>query len=140
MEGNYIDACIFLILLSICGSTLALMAAGVPIKRPVAGISTGLVTDPNDDKITGNITSSNMCFLATLVLSKASAIISYDSPSTFISKRPVAGISTGLVTDPNDDKNYVMLTDIQGIEDFFGDMDFKVGGTEKGITAHYFLL
>ena len=66
---------------SICGSTLALMDAGVPIKRPVAGISTGLVTDPNDDK------------------------------------------------------NYVMLTDIQGIEDFFGDMDFKVGGTEKGITA-----
>ena len=66
---------------SICGSTLALMDAGVPIKRPVAGISTGLVTDPNDEK------------------------------------------------------NYVMLTDIQGIEDFFGDMDFKVGGTEKGITA-----
>ncbi|MBR3132725.1 MAG: polyribonucleotide nucleotidyltransferase [Clostridia bacterium] len=66
---------------SICGSTLALMDAGVPIKRPVAGISTGLVTDPNDDS------------------------------------------------------NYVMLTDIQGIEDFFGDMDFKVGGTEKGITA-----
>ena len=66
---------------SICGSTLALMDAGVPIKRPVAGISTGLVTDPNDEK------------------------------------------------------NYVMLTDIQGIEDLFGDMDFKVGGTEKGITA-----
>jgi len=40
-----------------------------------------------------------------------------------------------LPKDPNDDKNYVMLTDIQGIEDFFGDMDFKVGGTEKGITA-----
>ena len=50
-------------------------------------------------------------------------------------KRPVAGISTGLVTDPEDENNYVMLTDIQGIEDFFGDMDFKVGGTEKGITA-----
>ncbi len=66
---------------SICASTLALMDAGVPIKRPVAGISTGLVTDPNG----------------------------------------------------SDD--YVMLTDIQGIEDFFGDMDFKVGGTEKGITA-----
>lgn len=66
---------------SICGSTLALMDAGVPIKRPVAGISTGLVTDEND---------------------------------------------------PN---RYVMLTDIQGLEDFFGDMDFKVGGTEKGITA-----
>ena len=66
---------------SICGSTLALMDAGVPIKRPVAGISTGLVTDP----------------------------------------------------DGSDD--YIMLTDIQGIEDFFGDMDFKVGGTEKGITA-----
>ena len=66
---------------SICGSTLSLMDAGVPIKRPVAGISTGLVTDPNG----------------------------------------------------SDD--YVMLTDIQGIEDFFGDMDFKVGGTEKGITA-----
>ena len=66
---------------SICASTLALMDAGVPIKRPVAGISTGLITNPED---------------------------------------------------PND---YVMMTDIQGIEDFFGDMDFKVGGTEKGITA-----
>ncbi|MBQ3414892.1 MAG: polyribonucleotide nucleotidyltransferase [Clostridia bacterium] len=66
---------------SICGSTLSLMDAGVPIKRPVAGISTGLVTNPE-----------------------------------------------------NDDE-YIMLVDIQGIEDFFGDMDFKVGGTEKGITA-----
>ena len=66
---------------SICASTLALMDAGVPIKRPVAGISTGLITDPEDEN------------------------------------------------------NYVMMTDIQGIEDFFGDMDFKVGGTEKGITA-----
>ena len=66
---------------SICGSTLALMDAGVPIKRPVAGISTGLVTNPDN---------------------------------------------------PDD---YVILTDIQGLEDFFGDMDFKVGGTEKGITA-----
>ena len=66
---------------SICGSTLALMDAGVPIKKPVAGISTGLVTDKND---------------------------------------------------PN---RYIMLTDIQGIEDFFGDMDFKVGGTKDGITA-----
>ena len=50
-------------------------------------------------------------------------------------KRPVAGISTGLVTDPQNPDNYVMMTDIQGIEDFFGDMDFKVGGTERGITA-----
>ena len=66
---------------SICGSTLALMDAGVPIKKPVAGISTGLVTDKND-------------------------------PS-----------------------RYIMLTDILGIEDFFGDMDFKVGGTKDGITA-----
>ena len=66
---------------SICGSTLALMDAGVPIKRPVAGISTGLITNPDDEN------------------------------------------------------DYVMLLDIQGLEDFFGDMDFKVGGTEKGITA-----
>ena len=66
---------------SICGSTLALMDAGVPIKAPVAGISTGLVTDKE-----------------------------------------------------NPDR-YVMITDIQGLEDFFGDMDFKVGGTHKGITA-----
>lgn len=66
---------------SICGSTLALMDAGVPIKNPVAGISTGLVTD---------------------------------------SENP---------------DNYIMLTDIQGLEDFFGDMDFKVGGTKNGITA-----
>ena len=50
-------------------------------------------------------------------------------------KRPVAGISTGLITNPEDENDYVMMTDIQGIEDFFGDMDFKVGGTEKGITA-----
>ena len=50
-------------------------------------------------------------------------------------KRPVAGISTGLVTNPDNDEDYVMLVDIQGLEDFFGDMDFKVGGTEKGITA-----
>ena len=66
---------------SICGSTLALMDAGVPIRKPVAGISTGLVTDKENTS------------------------------------------------------NYIMLTDIQGIEDFFGDMDFKVGGTKDGITA-----
>ncbi len=66
---------------SICGSTLSLMAAGVPIKEPVAGISTGLVTDDNDRS------------------------------------------------------RYVMITDIQGLEDFFGDMDFKVAGTKNGITA-----
>ena len=50
-------------------------------------------------------------------------------------KKPVAGISTGLITDENDSNNYVVITDIQGIEDFFGDMDFKVGGTKDGITA-----
>ena len=66
---------------SVCGSTLALMAAGVPIKEPVAGISCGLITDEKD-------------------------------PS-----------------------KYLLITDIQGIEDFFGDMDFKVGGTKDGITA-----
>jgi polyribonucleotide nucleotidyltransferase len=66
---------------SICASTLALMDAGVPIKAPVAGISTGLFTNNGDTS------------------------------------------------------DYVMVTDIQGIEDFFGDMDFKVGGTKKGITA-----
>lgn len=65
---------------SICASTLALMAAGVPIKAPVAGISCGLVTGETDD-------------------------------------------------------DFVLLTDIQGLEDFFGDMDFKVAGTHKGITA-----
>ena len=65
---------------SICGSTLSLMAAGVPIKKPVAGISAGLVTGESDD-------------------------------------------------------DYVVLTDIQGLEDFFGDMDFKVAGTHDGITA-----
>ena len=66
---------------SVCGSTLALMDAGVPIKAPVAGISTGLFTKNGD-------------------------------------------------TD-----DYIMVTDIQGIEDFFGDMDFKVAGTKDGITA-----
>jgi len=66
---------------SICASTLALMDAGVPIKAPVAGISTGLFTNNGDTS------------------------------------------------------DYTMVTDIQGIEDFFGDMDFKVGGTKKGITA-----
>ena len=63
---------------SICGSTLALMDAGVPIKAPVAGISCGLITDGDD---------------------------------------------------------FMTMVDIQGLEDFFGDMDFKVGGTHKGITA-----
>ncbi|MEP7285087.1 MAG: polyribonucleotide nucleotidyltransferase [Chloroflexota bacterium] len=63
---------------SVCGSTLALMDAGVPIKRPVGGIAMGLISD--GDK-------------------------------------------------------YVVLTDIQGLEDHIGDMDFKVAGTEKGITA-----
>ena len=65
---------------SVCASSLALMAAGVPIKRPVAGISCGLVTGETDD-------------------------------------------------------DYLVLTDIQGLEDFFGDMDFKVAGTENGINA-----
>ncbi len=49
-------------------------------------------------------------------------------------KRPVAGISCGLVTGETDD-DYLILTDIQGLEDFFGDMDFKVAGTDVGITA-----
>ena len=65
---------------SICASTLSLMAAGVPIKTMVAGISCGLVTGETDD-------------------------------------------------------DYIVLTDIQGLEDLFGDMDFKVGGTHEGITA-----
>ena len=65
---------------SICASTMSLMAAGVPIKKMVAGISCGLVTGDTDD-------------------------------------------------------DYIVLTDIQGLEDFFGDMDFKVTGTHKGITA-----
>ena len=65
---------------SVCASTLSLMAAGVPIKAPVAGISCGLVTGETDD-------------------------------------------------------DYLVLTDIQGLEDFFGDMDFKVTGTDAGITA-----
>ena len=65
---------------SICASTMSLMAAGVPIKKPVAGISCGLVTGDTDD-------------------------------------------------------DYIVLTDIQGLEDFFGDMDFKVAGTRDGITA-----
>ena len=65
---------------SICASTMSLMAAGVPIKKPVAGISCGLVTGETDD-------------------------------------------------------DYLVLTDIQGLEDFFGDMDFKVAGTKDGITA-----
>ena len=49
-------------------------------------------------------------------------------------KKPVAGISCGLVTGDTDDE-YLVLTDIQGLEDFFGDMDFKVAGTHDGITA-----
>ena len=67
---------------SICGSTLSLMAAGVPIKAPVAGISCGLIT--GDDGVYGD---------------------------------------------------FMTMIDIQGLEDFYGDMDFKVAGTKKGITA-----
>ena len=47
-------------------------------------------------------------------------------------KAPVAGIAMGLISDGN---NYTVLTDIQGLEDHFGDMDFKVAGTRDGITA-----
>ena len=50
-------------------------------------------------------------------------------------KEPVAGISAGLVTDEENSDNYITFMDIQGIEDFFGDMDFKVAGTKNGITA-----
>ncbi len=67
---------------SVCGSTLSLMAAGVPIKAPVAGISCGLIT--GDDGVYGD---------------------------------------------------FMTMVDIQGLEDFYGDMDFKVAGTKKGITA-----
>lgn len=67
---------------SVCGSTLALMAAGVPIKAPVAGISCGLIT--GDEGVYGD---------------------------------------------------FMTMVDIQGLEDFYGDMDFKVAGTKKGITA-----
>lgn len=50
-------------------------------------------------------------------------------------KRPVSGIAMGIIVDTQNDKNYKVLTDIQGLEDHFGDMDFKAAGTEKGITA-----
>ena len=50
-------------------------------------------------------------------------------------KRPVAGISAGLITNEQDDNDYLVFMDIQGIEDFFGDMDFKVAGTTEGITS-----
>ena len=50
-------------------------------------------------------------------------------------KRPVAGISSGLITDPDNDDNFLVFMDIQGIEDFFGDMDFKVAGTTEDITS-----
>ncbi|MDD4540893.1 MAG: polyribonucleotide nucleotidyltransferase [Eubacteriales bacterium] len=66
---------------SVCSSSLALMAAGVPIKKPVAGITCGLMSNPEDDN------------------------------------------------------DYITFVDIQGVEDFYGDMDFKVAGTEDGITA-----
>jgi polyribonucleotide nucleotidyltransferase len=50
-------------------------------------------------------------------------------------KAPVAGISAGLITNEGDPDNFIIIMDIQGIEDFYGDMDFKVAGTKKGITA-----
>ncbi len=50
-------------------------------------------------------------------------------------KRPVAGIAMGIIVDAENNKNFRVLTDIQGLEDHFGDMDFKAAGTEKGITA-----
>ena len=50
-------------------------------------------------------------------------------------KAPVAGIAMGLVTDKDNPGNYIILTDIEGIEDFYGDMDYKVAGTANGITA-----
>ncbi|MBM2820692.1 MAG: polyribonucleotide nucleotidyltransferase, polyribonucleotide nucleotidyltransferase [Candidatus Berkelbacteria bacterium] len=77
-----------------CGSTLALMDAGIPIKAPVAGIAMGLMT--------------------------------MDDPSTSLDSTRDKPLGTG---------KYKILTDIQGIEDFAGDMDFKITATKKGITA-----
>lgn len=84
---------------SICGSTLALMDGGVPIKEPVAGIAMGLVTNEK-----------------TLFPAKSQ-----------LANRKSSGESRVA--------NYKLLTDIQGIEDFSGDMDFKVAGTKNGITG-----
>ena len=85
---------------SVCGSTLSLMDAGVPLNSPVSGIAMGLV-------------------------------IGEDTPSRKASN------SAKATQDKSDgqEKNYIILSDIMGIEDFNGDMDLKIAGTEKGITA-----
>ena len=185
---------------SICGSTLALMDAGVPIKAPVAGISCGLIQDDDgsfttfidiqgvedfhgemDFKVAGTkkgITAIQMDLKndgLTMEIIKNALDITYDArvqildqvmlpaiaePRPEVSKyapkmltmhidpdriREVIGkggsviqkivADTGAKVDIDDDGSFTTFIDIQGVEDFHGEMDFKVAGTKKGITA-----
>ncbi|TCK97945.1 polyribonucleotide nucleotidyltransferase [Natranaerovirga hydrolytica] len=81
-------------------------------------------------RLVSEILSSNGSTSQASICASTLALMSAGVPI----KAPVAGISVGLVTGDTDD-DYVLLTDIQGLEDFFGDMDFKVAGSHKGITA-----
>lgn len=91
---------------TVCSGTLALLEAGVPIVRPVAGLSIGLVTDSSFE----------------VQYNLSSATSEQPSPSSQHSESSKEG-------------KYVLLTDILGSEDHHGDMDFKVAGTERGVTA-----
>jgi polyribonucleotide nucleotidyltransferase len=95
---------------TVCGASLALMDAGVPIASPVAGISVGLVTPPEfkrGDKVRLRVGMSGDPLALRASRWKCVCVIA----------------------------QYVLLTDILGMEDHFGDMDFKVAGTHDGITA-----
>lgn len=85
---------------------------------------------PYTIRVVSEILSSNGSTSQGSICASTLALMDAGVPIT----APVAGISTGLFTKEGEDK-YTMVTDIQGIEDFFGDMDFKVAGTKKGITA-----
>ncbi len=111
---------------SICGSTLALMDAGVPISAPVAGISCGLI---QDDDVVSEVLSSNGSTSQGSICGSTLALMDAGVPIS----APVAGISCGLIQD--DDGGFTTFIDIQGVEDFHGEMDFKVAGTKAGITA-----
>ncbi len=86
---------------------------------------------PYTIRVVSEVLESNGSSSQASVCGSALALMDAGVPIT----KPVAGVAMGLITDPNKPENYRILTDIQGIEDHAGDMDFKVAGTEAGITA-----
>ena len=104
---------------------------GALAERALIPVLPGLDEFPYSIRCVSEVTMSNGSTSQASVCSSSLALMAAGVPV----KKPVAGISSGLIIDPEDSGRYLVFMDIQGIEDFFGDMDFKVAGTRDGITA-----